>query len=230
MYNALTCSLMSQSSIQILLAMSPHLTPEHAAECAVILRPYLLHNLIHGPAIQVLVRTNGQRDSVLLLIALDSLQGVVSVTLDALVNRQEKEVQPVPAREANLSWRERQLISSYKAFTFMLPKEFKPLCDALVAVVESGHDVCQHRRILAPAGPERHSLSPPKEICTLYRFMHFRFKRGEEAFLAHFCPIFGPPKRRTAIATQLAQLHAGWSNELLRICKEHICILSFRTR
>lgn len=50
------------------------LPPEHSTKGAVVLCPDLLDDLIHGPAIQLLVGHHLQRNLVLLLIALDCLQ------------------------------------------------------------------------------------------------------------------------------------------------------------
>ena len=50
------------------------LPPEHSTEGAVVLGANLLHNLVHGPAVQLFIRHHLQRNLVLLLVALDCLQ------------------------------------------------------------------------------------------------------------------------------------------------------------
>lgn len=71
------------------------LAAENAAEGAVVAGANLPDNLVHGPAVQLLVGHDGEGDAVLRLIALDGVQGVVAVAADALVHGQQQEVQAV---------------------------------------------------------------------------------------------------------------------------------------
>lgn len=71
------------------------LAPEDAAEGAVVLVADGVHDVVHGPAIELLVGQDPQREAVLLLIALHGLKGVVPITCDALVDGQQKQVQAV---------------------------------------------------------------------------------------------------------------------------------------
>ena len=50
------------------------LAPEHAAEGAVVLEPDLGHNLVHGPAIEILIGENFERDSILVSVSLHRFQ------------------------------------------------------------------------------------------------------------------------------------------------------------
>lgn len=50
------------------------LPPEDPTEGAVVLGANLLHNFVHGPAIQLLIGHHLQRNLVLLLVTLDCLQ------------------------------------------------------------------------------------------------------------------------------------------------------------
>lgn len=72
--------------------------PEHAAERAVVLGADLPHDGVHRPAVELLVRQHLQRDAVRRLVALDRLQRVVAVPRDALVDRQQEEVEAVAVR------------------------------------------------------------------------------------------------------------------------------------
>ena len=53
------------------------------------------HNVVHGPAVELLVGKDPQREAVLLLIALHGLEGVVAIPCDALVNGQQEQVQAI---------------------------------------------------------------------------------------------------------------------------------------
>ena len=71
------------------------LAPEHPAEGAVVLEPHLGDDLVHGPAVQVLVGEDLQRNLVLVSVPLHGLQTVVPVAGDALVNGQQNQLQLV---------------------------------------------------------------------------------------------------------------------------------------
>ncbi|OSS54061.1 hypothetical protein B5807_01135 [Epicoccum nigrum] len=71
------------------------LSPEHSAIRAVPLLAHLLHHLVHSPPIQLRIPQDRQRHVVLLRVPLDRLQTIVSVPFDALVDRQQHEIQPV---------------------------------------------------------------------------------------------------------------------------------------
>ncbi len=71
------------------------LPPEHTAKRAVVLRADRLHNIIHGPTVEVFVREHVERNAVRLLVALDRVERVVSVARDALVDRQQTQVEAV---------------------------------------------------------------------------------------------------------------------------------------
>lgn len=62
------------------------LSSENSTESAIVLQSDLLHYGIHSPAIQLLIGHNLQRQLILLLVPLHRLQGVVTVTCDALVH------------------------------------------------------------------------------------------------------------------------------------------------
>lgn len=61
----------------------------------VVLASDFLDNVVHAPAVEILVTDNQEGDLVLISIPLDSLQGVVSVARDALVDREKDEVEIV---------------------------------------------------------------------------------------------------------------------------------------
>jgi hypothetical protein len=71
------------------------LPSEHAAVCAVALLAHLLYDLVHSPAIQLSISQYRQVHLVLLRISLDRLQAIISVTLDALVDGQQYEVETI---------------------------------------------------------------------------------------------------------------------------------------
>lgn len=71
------------------------LAPEHAAERAVVLPADACDDIVHRPAVQVLVPKHGEREPVLLLVPLHRLEAVVAVSGDALVNTQQKQVDPI---------------------------------------------------------------------------------------------------------------------------------------
>lgn len=71
------------------------LSAKHTTERAVILQAHLLHDGIHRPAVQLFIRHDLQRQLILLLVPFHRLQGIVSVTRDALIHRQQQKVQPV---------------------------------------------------------------------------------------------------------------------------------------
>lgn len=71
------------------------LPAKHTTESAVVLQAHLLHDGVHRPAVQLFIRHDLQRQLILLLVPLHRLQGIISVTRDALIHRQQQEVQPV---------------------------------------------------------------------------------------------------------------------------------------
>lgn len=71
------------------------LAAEHAAVGAVPLLAHLLDDLVHGPAVQLCVPQDSQGHVVLLRVPLDRLQTIISISFDALVDRQQHEVEPI---------------------------------------------------------------------------------------------------------------------------------------
>ena len=71
------------------------LSTKHPAERAVVSEADGRHDAVHGPAVEVLVGEDLQRDPVLTLVPPDGLEGVVSVTSDPLVDGEQEKVQPV---------------------------------------------------------------------------------------------------------------------------------------
>ena len=67
-----------------LIDLEPHagpverLPPEHAAEGAVVLPADGVHDLVHGPPVELLVGEDRQRQPVLVPVPLDRLEAVVS--------------------------------------------------------------------------------------------------------------------------------------------------------
>lgn len=68
---------------------------ERAKDLTVILEPDFLNNLVHAPAVQVVVADDFERQSVLLLIPFDGLERVVTVSRNALINRQQEKIQAI---------------------------------------------------------------------------------------------------------------------------------------
>lgn len=54
-----------------------------------------LDDLVHSPAIEFLIREYFERKLLFLLVALDSLQRIIAVALDALINGEHVELDPV---------------------------------------------------------------------------------------------------------------------------------------
>jgi hypothetical protein len=71
------------------------LTPEDATIRAVAFLAYLLHNLIHGPSIQLIVSEDSQVHAILLGVSFHRLQTVVTVALDALIDGKQYEVETI---------------------------------------------------------------------------------------------------------------------------------------
>ena len=61
------------------------LSPEDSAEGAVVLETNLGHDLVHRPAVQILVRQDLERYSILVSVPLHCLQRVVSVAGNSFV-------------------------------------------------------------------------------------------------------------------------------------------------
>lgn len=61
----------------------------------VVFASYLLDDIVHAPAIEILVTDDQEGDLVLVPVSLDSLQRVVSVARDAFVDREKDKVESV---------------------------------------------------------------------------------------------------------------------------------------
>ena len=72
------------------------LAAEDAAVGTVALLPDGLDDLVHGPAVELVVADNPERQAVLRRVSPHCLEGVISVALDALVYAQENEVEAIP--------------------------------------------------------------------------------------------------------------------------------------
>jgi hypothetical protein len=71
------------------------LSPKHATEGAVVFAAHLFDNLVHGPAVQLLISDHFERQIVVELVAFDTLERVVAVTGDAFVNGEQDELDAV---------------------------------------------------------------------------------------------------------------------------------------
>ena len=71
------------------------LPPEYPAVGAISLFANLRHHLVHGPAVEFVVAEDLKRHVVLDGVSLDSLEAVVAVAVDAFVDGEEGEVEPV---------------------------------------------------------------------------------------------------------------------------------------
>jgi hypothetical protein len=71
------------------------LSPEDPTEGTVIRQPNDFDDLIHAPAIQLLVAEYGEWEFVRLLVVLDGLEGVVPVARDSLIDGEEVELESV---------------------------------------------------------------------------------------------------------------------------------------
>ena len=75
--------------------MTAYLTAKHPAKGAVVLEADFLDDLVHRPAVELLVGEDRQRQPVLVPVPLDRLETVVPVAGDALVDGDEHQVQAV---------------------------------------------------------------------------------------------------------------------------------------
>lgn len=71
------------------------LPAEDAAVGAVALFADLRDDLVHGPAVQLVVADNGEGHGVLRRIPLHGLEGIVAVAFDAFVDGEEEEVEAI---------------------------------------------------------------------------------------------------------------------------------------
>ena len=71
------------------------LASEHPAEGTVVLETHLGHDLVHGPAVQVLIGQDLQRDLILVSVPLDCLQTIIAVASDSFINGQQYQLQLV---------------------------------------------------------------------------------------------------------------------------------------
>lgn len=71
------------------------LPPEDAAVGAVALFADLCHDLVHGPAVELVVADDGEGEGVLQSVAFDAFEAVVAVAFDAFVDGEQDEVEAV---------------------------------------------------------------------------------------------------------------------------------------
>lgn len=71
------------------------LATEDAAESAIVFETDNINDLVHSPSVEVLVRDDFERESVLNLVAMNGLERVVAVAGDSLVDGEEEEMEAV---------------------------------------------------------------------------------------------------------------------------------------
>ena len=71
------------------------LASKNAAKCAIVLTAHLFDDLVHSPPVQLFVGDHLERKVVAELIALDTLERVVTVAGDAFVNREQDQLDAI---------------------------------------------------------------------------------------------------------------------------------------
>ena len=71
------------------------LATKHPAICTIPLLPHLRDDLVHRPAVQLIVADNLKLHPILHRVALHGLEAVIAVALDPLVDAEQDEIQAV---------------------------------------------------------------------------------------------------------------------------------------
>ncbi|KAL1843217.1 hypothetical protein VTK73DRAFT_2887 [Phialemonium thermophilum] len=142
---------------QRLRAPVQRLAAEHAAVGAVALLAHRLHDLVHGPSVQLVVADDPEGHVVLHRVALHGLERVVSVALDSFVDAEEHEIQAVlVALVERLEDRREHggILAAGRAYGHLLPRMEEPgRRDGVVHLVLEYREEALLAEVLVVLGP-----------------------------------------------------------------------------